>query len=958
MKNFALHDFKINKLNIALAIALAASIAGCGGGGGGATPASSLTGGGFAGNNPLVGVPVKVQCANGVTGTGTVGPTVAGVVKPGELAVTMPSNCTAPARVTVNGAGSMCPIGKDCSAPGSPNLVAYDPSVNIPLGAVFTALPSATNLWNITPLSTLVASNPLLANLSSATFAADFLTVTNSVAASLNVPASALSADYTNPQTASASTLVADTVTLAAATAAGGGVVTTPSQNALTLLANAAGAGTPSSLANAASVATALNTTVVTGVPVINVTASPSLATIDADAAAVKTIITAAVAIAPPTPGNSAAFLTAIPANITAAQTPGSAANIAATAAIGAAGVTNLPLQVTDHGNIATANAALVSATAQVVAVYNAPAVSGVPATPTQAQLATLNTAATTPLPANTASTNATLVLVPIQALAADVTAVNLGGQTLQLADAAVADAAKQVLLIQNLGTAAQASQALIDQKAVIAGAAVLHLAADLAAAQVVGVTAAQAAVAATDAALQVATITANGTQNQVTTANANLTTIQGVVAQFVTTAMNAIANDLTTVTTAGVQPAAATAAVTDAVTQQAIVNTYGTAAQKTTAQNQVTQIQAAAANVVATLVNNAVNALAADMTTVNAAGVTPAAALAAAADAATQAATINSFGSAAQKAQAQTDLTTIQNKATQVQTTVLGAALAALQTALSTANNANSTLAALQGAATSAATQVSVITVANGATAAQVTQAGNDLTTINNAVTAKQQALTTALNNAIADMVTQLANATKVGATLAAVQAAATAATADVAAIIANGGTAAQVQAAQNDLATINAALLALTPSISFAATNINSLDIKYIGVNDPVNLGAAYTGAPVAFGPYLVTGVPTATAFTIPAGVLKTVTTVKVNALAAAATGTVVNGDSITVLVDMASYALNTLAGPLAYNTVYSPKVSVGAATVTFGNAAGGGILTCADPLTPPPAGNVSCK
>lgn len=853
MKNLALHDFKINKLNIALAIALAGSIAGCGGGGGGATPASSLTGGGFAGNNPLVGVPVKVQCANGVTGTGTVGPTVAGVVKPGELAVTIPSNCTAPARVTVNGAGSMCPIGKDCSAPGSPNLVAYDPSVNIPLGAVFTALPSATNLWNITPLSTLVASNPLLANLSSATFAADFLTVTNSVAASLNVPASALSADYTNPQTASASTLVADTVTLAAATAAGGGVVTTPSQNALTLLANAAGAGTPSSLANAASVATALNTTVVTGVPVINVTASPSLATIDADAAAVKTIITAAVAIAPPTPGNSAAFLTAIPANITAAQTPGSAANIAATAAIGAAGVTNLPLQVTDHGNIATANAALVSATAQVVAVYNAPAVSGVPATPTQAQLATLNTAATTPLPANTASTNATLVLVPIQALAADVTAVNLGGQTLQLADAAVADAAKQVILIQNLGTAAQASQALIDQKAVIAGAAVLHLAADLAAAQVVGVTAAQAAVAATDAALQVATITANGTQNQVTTANANLTTIQGVVAQFVTTAMNAIANDLNTVNTQGVQPAAATAAVTDASTQLAIVNAYGTATQKTTAQGQVTQIQAAAQNVITTLVNNAVTAIANDLTIVNTAGVTPAAALAAAADAATQTATVVAFGTAAQVTKAQNDLTTIQNKAIQIQTTVLGAALAALAADLTNATAAGATPADVQAAATDAAIQVPII-VANG-TVAQGNQATTDLGTINtanNAMKAAVTKLTTALNALAADLAvvtTNLANATP-----------ATAANALADALIQNpiiqasiAATAAQKNTANANLATIQQVVptITLTCKVAFgtAIAYVTGVTTSCTGGNAVGNLNDD-SGAVVAAG------------------------------------------------------------------------------------------------------------
>jgi hypothetical protein len=91
---------------------------------------------------------------------------------------------------------------------------------------------------------------------------------------------------------------------------------------------------------------------------------------------------------------------------------------------------------------------------------------------------------------------------------------------------------------------------------------------------------------------------------------------------------------------------------------------------------------------------------------------------------------------------------------------------------------------------------------------------------------------------------------------------------------------------------------------------------------------------------------------------GPLSSVTTIKVNSGAAATTGSVVNGDAVTLFVDMASYATNVLGGPLSYNTTYSPKIKAGAVTITWGSSQGGGILTCGDPTVPPSVGNSVCQ
>ncbi|MDP3651265.1 MAG: hypothetical protein Q8R67_06245 [Rhodoferax sp.] len=145
--------------------------------------------------------------------------------------------------------------------------------------------------------------------------------------------------------------------------------------------------------------------------------------------------------------------------------------------------------------------------------------------------------------------------------------------------------------------------------------------------------------------------------------------------------------------------------------------------------------------------------------------------------------------------------------------------------------------------------------------------------------------------------------------------------------------------------------------PTLSLAATATNSNDLVRIGTNDAVNFGVAYAGVPVQFGPYVVSGLATPTNVTM-FGTLSSSMTMKVNSGAALTSGIVNNGDTVTLLVDMAGYMANTVGGPLSYNTMYSPKIKAGAATITFGNAQGGGILTCGDPLVPPPAGNSICK
>ena len=122
-------------------------------------------------------------------------------------------------------------------------------------------------------------------------------------------------------------------------------------------------------------------------------------------------------------------------------------------------------------------------------------------------------------------------------------------------------------------------------------------------------------------------------------------------------------------------------------------------------------------------------------------------------------------------------------------------------------------------------------------------------------------------------------------------------------------------------------------------------------LGVKDPSG-AANYTGAPIQFGPYVISGLTATSAATLPvnAGV-QTYTTFSVNGGAYGATGNASNGDTLTVKLDLAAY-ISGFAGPLVYATTVSPKVKVGTVTVTLG------AQVCSDPALPPSPPNKVCQ
>lgn len=299
---------------------IAAAVAGCGGGGGGgggAAPAS-ITSSIYveAANSPFIGVNVKVECANGLSGEGLVGDAAnpgAGVVN-----VVGTSACTAPIKFTAIGIGKMRPIG--AKADGSADMV-YNPSVNLPLSAIWLpptagALPSATNPVSVSPVTSLVAYQVAPAGMTAAQLAAlSPATVDASkaaVAAALGLAAADIDKDYRTASVAAAATRIVEVAALAAAnstssglTPAGVGANKSLGQFMVERLANAANTGAP--LTSAASVAN-----IFVADAGLNVTADPATASngvIDSDAVLVSNLITQAASNAGTTPVSVGAML-------------------------------------------------------------------------------------------------------------------------------------------------------------------------------------------------------------------------------------------------------------------------------------------------------------------------------------------------------------------------------------------------------------------------------------------------------------------------------------------------------------------------------------------------------------------------------------------------------------------------------------------------------------------------
>ncbi|OGT02675.1 MAG: hypothetical protein A2143_06110 [Gallionellales bacterium RBG_16_57_15] len=303
---------------------IAASVAGCGGGGGSSggttTPASVTTGIPIvAANSPFIGVMMKVECANGLSGQGVIGDAAnpgAGVVN-----VVGESACTAPVKITAIGPGTMRPIG--AKADGSGDMV-YDPAVNLPISAIWMppapgGMPSATDLVSVSPVTSLVAYQVAPAGMTSAQLAAlSPATVAASkaaVATALGLTTTDIDKDYRTAATAAAATRIVEVAALAAAnsassgtTPAGVGATKTLGQFMVEQLAIAANDGAP--LTSAAGVAN-----VFVADAGLNVTADPAVASsgvIDTDAALVSNMITQAANNAGTTPASVGAMLTQV----------------------------------------------------------------------------------------------------------------------------------------------------------------------------------------------------------------------------------------------------------------------------------------------------------------------------------------------------------------------------------------------------------------------------------------------------------------------------------------------------------------------------------------------------------------------------------------------------------------------------------------------------------------------
>lgn len=303
-------------LNSVLAVILLLSVlAGCNGGGGAAlvcglacgdkndsdpppaasNPSVDIPVGGA--NSPLIGVTMRVDCANGASATGVIGNTS----NPGIGTISVAGGCTAPIKITATGSGKMRPIGAKADASED---MTYDPGINLPVSAVLTELPITSNPAVVNPVTTLVAEKvaPGIpgAGVLSAVSTSTLSVAQAAVAAALGISASEVTSDYRSAKVAAAATRITHVAALAASQAATAGI---PAAVSATLslggvlaqgLANQAGAG--SDMTSAAGVATAVRNI---DPATLDVTASPTLANIDDDSVRVGNMINSALTSSP-----------------------------------------------------------------------------------------------------------------------------------------------------------------------------------------------------------------------------------------------------------------------------------------------------------------------------------------------------------------------------------------------------------------------------------------------------------------------------------------------------------------------------------------------------------------------------------------------------------------------------------------------------------------------------------
>lgn len=291
-KKISVGKFTARLPTMAVAI-IAAAVVGCGGGGGGGGSTTTKIHV-EAANSPFIGVMMKVECANGLSREGLVGDTA----NPGAGVVTVAGTCTAPIKVTAVGIGKMRPIG--AKADGSQDMV-YDPAVNLPISAIWMALPSATNPVSVNPVTSLVAYQVAPAGMTAAQLAALSPATVNAsktaVAAALGLADANMDNDYRTAAVAAAATRIVEVAALAAANSASSGL--TPAgvgtnkslgQFMVERLTIAANAGAP--LTSAAGIAN-----VFVADAGLDVTVDPAVASngvIDTDAARVSNFITQA----------------------------------------------------------------------------------------------------------------------------------------------------------------------------------------------------------------------------------------------------------------------------------------------------------------------------------------------------------------------------------------------------------------------------------------------------------------------------------------------------------------------------------------------------------------------------------------------------------------------------------------------------------------------------------------
>ena len=295
-----MHKMKFAKLQFTTllsALAIASSLlglGGCGGGGGGApeqatttttlSPSTTIPVSGA--NSPLIGVTMTVTCANGRTGSGSVGTPS----NPGEGSITVIGSCTTPILISATGPGKMRPIGaKDDGSEDVP----YDPAINLPVGNVVATFPNTAVPVN--PVTALVAGQVSPATLANET-ASSLSSKKTSVASALGLPAASLDKDYRDAALAKAATLIVEVAALAATNAAttgalpnavaGGG--TTLGAYVLEKIASQAASAGSGTLSNAATLAAALKQ----ADPKLDATKSAAeLGKIDLDAGRVNNLI-------------------------------------------------------------------------------------------------------------------------------------------------------------------------------------------------------------------------------------------------------------------------------------------------------------------------------------------------------------------------------------------------------------------------------------------------------------------------------------------------------------------------------------------------------------------------------------------------------------------------------------------------------------------------------------------